>query len=144
MNEYEELERQIRRLRPAPLPPDLAIRLKEPPCPESKHPPRPILRFALAAGLVALACATSLLIRSLSVNTEDPPVAESRPVSHLQKNSTFLGSRRLSLEEREGRMWEISEQEWLDETIVLCSSSHAEFRTSVIRSEIVRAPVQFQ
>ena len=69
------------------------------------------------------------------------------PPDHLtiiEQNSILADSRTIALREHEGRMWELVEQEWHDDTVALCSTSPVRVRSTVIRPVTVWLPVQFQ
>jgi len=135
------LEQQIRSLNPAPLPQDLVERMSaEPIRPQAGRVRRNFLIAAAAAILVAT-CVTFALRPDDSAEVASD---SETPVSLVQKESTLLDSRTLAFEEHDGQLWEVSEEEWQDDTLALCSTVPAKLRSTVIRREVVCAPVEFQ
>jgi hypothetical protein len=67
-----------------------------------------------------------------------------RPLSVIKKDSALLNSRVLAIKEYEGQFWEICEEEWRDETLVLYSAGPSKLHSTVIRREVVCSPLTFQ
>lgn len=139
----DNLEKLIRSLKPAPLPADLKTRMRpEPMRPNGFVSRQNITIAAVAAVLIGMVC-LAVFLRS------DPPVdvvarVSEAPVSVLKKDSTLLSSRILAIEEHEGQLWEVSEEEWRDDTLALCSAGPTKLNSTVIRRELVCSPVKFQ
>ena len=146
MNEANDIEQRIRELRPAPAPADLMARLSAA-NPDAPAKPRPKVVPAFIAWVggiaAAAACVALIHMRGGGSDTPPDPVADA-PLHIIQKDSTLLGTRTLAITEHGGQLWEISEQEWRDDTIALCSTSPVELHSAVTRREIVCAPVEFQ
>ena len=141
-----ELENLFRSLKPAPLSEDLRERLGD----EPERPQASSKRGAVVVGwsvAAAVAVFGGLVFFPSSDNPmESDPIADEsdRPVSVVQKDSTLLSSRLLSIEEYDGELWEVSEQEWRDDTLVLYSGGPSKLNSTVIRREVVCAPLIFQ
>jgi hypothetical protein len=56
----------------------------------------------------------------------------------------LLAERTLAVEEHDGRVWELVEQEWRDDSIALCSDNPLRVRYSETRVERLCQPVDFQ
>ena len=146
MNDDEKLEHELRMLRPGPLPEDLKTRLSQEP-PTSGEPKKgrtvswSFLTIAAAACLVAMIA----ILMNRSNPGEDQLAHNDAPhVSVLQSDSTLLNSRPLALREHDGQVWEISEEEWVDDIVALCSATPVRVRSTESRKEIVCRPVEFQ
>ena len=136
----EHLEQQIRSLRPNRLPPDLTERLEAEPIRPLGGTGR-VKLFIAAAAVFATAACIAIWFRPVDTSVG---VSVPRAVSILQQDSTLLNSRTLALREHNGQLWEVSEEEWRDDTVAFCSASPAKLRSTVIRRETVCAPVDFQ
>lgn len=142
----QDLENLVRRLKPSSLPEDLRERLAaEPELPATPVTKRMLLIVAGVAAAVVVFAGMILLERP------EPPAGsladgdeEERPVSVVQTDSTLLGSRLLEVKEYDGQLWEISEEEWRDDTLLLYTAGPSSLNSTVIRREIVCAPLQFQ
>jgi hypothetical protein len=136
MNDDTELETLLRGLRPGKLPADLRAAMKHPPgrdpLPWWRHPA--ILTVPLAAAL-----AIAFFLPKNSATRPSGPAA----VTLRQTQSTLLQSRSLEITKIEGRLWELAEQEWLDEDIALCSAAPVKVKFTEIRHELVWQPVRF-
>lgn len=145
----DELENLMRSLKPAPLPADLKKRLS----PEPMRPKPAATQWKLllvSAAVVAVGLFSVFIMNLMDSPQEAPsstantpmPIAET-PVSVLKTDSTLLNSRTLEIKEVEGRLWEISEEEWRDDTLALCSAGPVKLNSTVIRREIVCSPLEF-
>ena len=140
-----DLEQQIRELRPASLPAELRAQLdaSEPPV-EIGRSRKPLALLAVAAVLIAAATLAVLL----QPNPGTSGVAESTDAtdehfSVVQQESTLLSSRTLETRKHNGRLWELVENQWRDETVAMCSATTARIRSTEIRPEVVWQPVEF-
>lgn len=134
------LEEQIRSLRPASLPPDLLARMAQPPLAMNPRRTRKILRVVFGAGL-AVAAAVAIM-----AHWPAPPVtptAAAPSVSIRQQRSVLLDTRTLAVLHRDGRTWEVAEQQWRDDNLALCSAVPVQVQSAAIRREIVCQPVDF-
>jgi hypothetical protein len=136
------LEAAIRELRPAALPADLKARMKSPPPPERLTVAWWRNARVIATG--ALAAATALVWQLVPGSATDPADTAPRTVRIHQKESTLLAERTLAVEEHNGTVWELVEQEWRDDSIALCSGSPVRVRYSETRVERLCQPVNFQ
>lgn len=138
----QDLENLVRRLKPSSLPEDLRERLAV----EPELPATPVTKRML---LIVAGVAAAVVVFAGMILLERPePLAdgheEERPVSVVQTDSTLLGSRLLEVKEYDGQLWEISEEEWRDDTLLLYTAGPSSLNSTVIRREIVCAPLQFQ
>lgn len=138
----QDLENLVRRLKPSSLPEDLRERLAA----EPELPATPVTKRML---LIVAGVAAAVVVFAGMILLERPePLAdgheEERPVSVVQTDSTLLGSRLLEVKEYDGQLWEISEEEWRDDTLLLYTAGPSSLNSTVIRREIVCAPLQFQ
>lgn len=143
----QELENLVKSLKPSPLPGDLRDRLATEPSRTTSSPRSRMIFIALsiAAAAVVVFCGTILFHQPEAAS--DPLVEgkeQKRPVSVVQKDSTLLSSRLLSIEEYDGELWGVSEEEWRDDTLVLYSGGPSQLSSTVIRREVVCAPLEFQ
>jgi len=135
------LEAALRELRPAALPADLRARMKCPPPPELVTVPWwRSARVIVTASLAAAAAMAWMLVPPAAGPADPAP----RTVRIQQIESTLLAERTLAVEEHDGRVWELVEQEWRDDSIALCSSSPVRVRYSETRLERLCQPVDFQ
>lgn len=137
MNEFNDLENQLRSLSPGTLPDDVKLRLAHPPEPAEMKSFR--LRHFLFAGaaLATAACAVLMLRPSHAISPEPAPV------SLYHQESTLISAKPMGYVERDGRMWSLEEQQWRDEEIALCSNSPVTLRATRERVELVYEPVSF-
>ena len=164
----QELENLLRDLKPAPLPDDLQRRLSDEPGHAQGVRGRGTIlvlvsgiaaAIAVFVGMIALLESKQNTAADEMVTAPDESApsksgqsdganevatATDRPVSVVKKDSTLLNSRLLAIEEHEGEFWEISEEEWRDDTLVLYSAGPSKLNSSVIRHEVVCAPLTFQ
>ena len=145
MKDDSFIEDEIRKLRPAALPADLRMRMRNEPALPKPSRLRRILPIAAAAGLAAAACVA--IVVSLPDRPGSTADASPAPPDHLtiiEQSSTLADTRTIAIREHQGRMWELVEQEWHDDTVALCSTTPVRVRSTVIRPEIVWVPVNFQ
>lgn len=145
MNDDHLLENEIRKIRPSPLPDDLRKRMASEPTPIKHSPPRRLIPWAVAAGLAAAAC-TAILVnlpRSTDMIAETNPNS-SEVLSIVEQETTLMDARTVGFREHNGRMWELVDQEWRDNTVAICSSAPVRVRSTVDRPETVWIPVNFQ
>lgn len=159
----QELENLLNDLKPAPLPDDLRFRLAAEP--GRTRPSRRRQVLVLVSGLAAAVTVFLGMMILLSpqqeavVTAPDQPASPAsgsptvtgevvgtadRPVRVVKKDSFLLNSRLLAIEEYEGELWEISEEEWRDDTLVLYSAGPSKLNSTVIRREVVCSPLTFQ
>ncbi len=140
MNDHE-LEKNLRSLRPAPLPSEVRARLKEEPAIQPRRHHRRNLGFAIAAVLVAAATLVALLTPKQS----DPAMAreEDTHYSVVQQEAVLLSSRTLETREHNGQLWELVEIQWREDTVSICTATTATVRATEIRPERVWVPVQY-
>ena len=135
------LEAALRGLRPAALPADLRERMKSPP--PSERATLPWWRSArviVTASLAAAAAVAWMLVPPAAGPADPTP----RTVRIHQTESSLLAERTLAVEEHDGRVWELVEQEWRDDLIALCTDSPVRVRYSETRVERLCQPVDFQ
>jgi hypothetical protein len=104
-----------------------------------------LVALSIAAAAVVVFSGTILFHQPEAAS--DPLVEgeeQKRPVRVVQKDSTLLSSRLLSIEEYDGELWGVSEEEWRDDTLVLYSGGPSQLSSTVIRREVVCAPLEFQ
>jgi hypothetical protein len=142
----QDLENLVRRLKPSSLPEDLRERLAA----EPELPATPVTKRMLFI-VAGVAAAVVVFAGMILLERPEPPAGsladgdeEERPVSVVQTDSTLLGSRLLEVKEYDGQLWEISEEEWRDDTLLLYTAGPSSLNSTVIRREIVCAPLQFQ
>lgn len=155
----QDLETLLHQLKPAPLPDDLQSRLSAEPGRSMRARKRKITALvsglaAAVAGILGLMILVSSRTRTgsdaVSVGAGQLPapderkVVTPRPVSVVKKDSMLLNSRLLEIREYDGELWEISEEEWRDDTLVLYSAGPSQLNATVIRREVVCAPLNFQ
>lgn len=148
----QDLEQQIRKLRPGPLPPELRSRLREEPPIDLPSRRRHLGRWAMAAAVVGAAILGVMIFPdkpSKQVAVEDGTTNELAVEDHeaftvIQQEATLIGTRTLERREHDGRLWELVEQQWRDETVAVCSATPVRVRATVIRPETVWVPVKFQ
>lgn len=145
MNDDQILEEEIRKLRPAALPADLRTRMANEPALPGPSRFRRVVPMIAAAGLAAAACIA--IVINLPDHTE-PRVDNSPPppehLSIVEQESTLMDTRSITFREHDGRLWELVEQEWRDDTVALCSTTPVRVRSSVTRPVTVWIPVEFQ
>jgi hypothetical protein len=143
MTPDQEIESLLKSLQPAELPPELRRRMQQAPDARAEK----VLHFPIHRRLViALTAAAACGAAWLSLRGPDPverPAVEAPAVSVRQTQSTLVATRPISLVEHDGRVWELAEQEWLDEDIALCSTSPVRVRLAETRREVVYRPVAF-
>lgn len=145
MNDHD-LEKLIRSLKPAPLPEDIRMRLSTGPVRKKRPGNRKVILIAFAAA----AAVTMMVGISISLRPEAPtemsatPQESGPPVSVIKRDSTLLSSRVLSIREYEGELWEVSEEEWRDDTLALYSAGPSQLSATVIRREVVCSPLKFR
>jgi hypothetical protein len=146
MNDDEKLENELRMLKPGPLPEDLKARLAEEPSLAEKPPPGRTIPWMLlvAAAAACLVAFVAILVNPTPSNSGDLVDSSLPPLSILQKDSMLVSSRPLALREHEGQVWEVSEEEWRDDTVALCSATPVQVRSTENRKKIVYRPVEFQ
>ena len=160
-----DLEKQILKLRPSPLPDDLIERLKTEPqmerqtaeqnhlhlVPECHNKKNNSWRWLAVAGVSIAACLCMIFL--IKEETE-PSVtgiqqqtssssAELEYLTLVQENKTLLSVKTLATEEFDGQIWELAEEKWLDNTVATCSATPALVSSKVIRHEITFQPVKF-
>jgi hypothetical protein len=137
----QHLEDQIRKLRPAPLPPELRSRLcEEPPVELTRHPAHRV-RWAIAAAVVATATLVFLVIPD---NQPSEVIAEDDGyLSVVQQEAALVSTRTLETREYNGQLWDLVENRWREETVAMCSATTATIRSTEIRPELVWVPVEF-
>lgn len=155
----QDLETFLHQLKPAPLPDDLQSRLSTEPGRSMRARKRKVIALvsglaAAAAGILGLMILVSPGTRTgsdaLAMGADQLPVPDEwkvgapRPLSVVKKDSTLLNSRLLEIREYDGELWEISEEEWRDDTLVLYSAGPSQLNATVIRREVVCAPLNFQ
>lgn len=141
----QDLEDLIRSLKPSPLPDDLKTRLApEPIRPRQSRRWRTVAIAAAAVVAIGLFSTVVFLKPKQQAGAGVAVIEPEAPVSVLRKDSTLLNSRTLAIKEIEGQLWEISEEEWRDHTLALCSVGPTELNSTVIRREVVCSPVEFQ
>lgn len=135
------LEEALRNLRPAALPADLKARMQAPP------PLEPVTvpwwRSVRGIGAATLAAAAALVWALLPLSSPGPTETAPRTVRIHQTESTLVAERTIAVEEHDGRVWELVEQEWRDDSIALCSDSPVRVRYSETRVERLCLPVDF-
>lgn len=141
MNNHD-FEQQIRKLQPAPLPPELRARLREEPPAELPRSRRHGVRWAMAATVVV--AAVLLILVSPHQQPNEVVAEDDDHFSVVQQEATLLGTRTLETREYDGQLWELVEQQWRDETVAVCSATPVRVRSTVIRPEAVWVPVKFQ
>jgi hypothetical protein len=138
----ELLEAALRELRPAALPTDLKARM------QAQPPPGPVTlpwwRDVRVIGASLLAAAATIVWMVVPPSASHPVDPLPRSVRIHQTESTLLAERTLAVEEHDGRIWELVEQEWRDDSIALCSDSPVRVRYSETRVERLCQPVDFQ
>lgn len=140
-----DLEDLLRSLKPSPLPNDLKTRLApEPIRPRQSGRWRTVAIAAAAVVAIGLFSTAVFLKPEQQAGAEVAVIEPEAPVSVLRKDSTLLNSRTLAIKEIKGQLWEISEEEWRDHTLALCSVGPTELNSTVIRREVVCSPVEFQ
>lgn len=136
------LEAALRELRPAALPADLKARM------QTQPPPGPVTlpwwRDVRVIGASLLAAAATIIGMIVPPSDSHPVAPLPRSVRIHQTESTLLAERTLAVEEHDGRIWELVEQEWRDDSIALCSDSPVRVRYSETRVERLCQPVDFQ
>ena len=145
MNDDSFLENEIRRLRPGPLPEDLRMRMTSEPTPMKHTPLKRVVPWVVAGALAAAACIAIVLNPPSSTEKiADENTAPPEPLSIVEQESTLLESRTIEIREHNGRMWELVDQEWRDDTVAICSTTSVRVQSTVIRPETVWLPVEFQ
>jgi hypothetical protein len=137
MNEFDDLENQLRSLSPGTLPDDVKLRLAQSPQAVDMKGFR--IRHLVFAGsaLAAAACELFMLRPSYVISPEPASV------SIYHQESTLISAKPMGYVERDGRMWSLEEQQWQDEEIALCSNSPITLRSTRERVELVYEPVSF-
>lgn len=135
------LEETLRNLRPAALPADLKARMQAPP---------PLVLVAVpwwrkvrVIGAASLAAAATLAWVFVPPSASGPAHPAPRTVRIHQTESTLVAERTLAVEEHDGRVWELVEQEWRDDSIAVYSASPVRVRYSETRVERLCQPVDF-
>jgi hypothetical protein len=137
MNEFNDLENQLRSLQPGTLPADLRQRLAHPP-ERLREAPIRFRRVMIGSGMIAAAaCAVFMMWPSRHVPSD------SAPVSVYHQESTLIASKPLGYVEKNGRMWSLEEQQWQDEEIAFCSNSPVTVHSTRDRVELVYEPISF-
>jgi hypothetical protein len=134
MKDDLDLEAQLKQLRPKPLPVDLEARMESPPA-------RPFRWKRLVVPTLLLATAALWAFFVAPPSASPPPDQGPEPITIVQQRSSLIESRVIAVIEREGEAWEITEQEWLDEEIAICSTSPVEVRLTTTRQELICEPV---
>jgi hypothetical protein len=137
MNEFDDLENQLRSLQPGTLPADLRQRLARPPERIQESPIRLRRVWACSGLLAAAACAVFFLWPFRNASSEPAPV------SVYHQESTLIASKPLGYVEKDGRMWSLEEQQWQDEEIAFCSNSPVTVHSTRERLELVYEPISF-
>jgi hypothetical protein len=155
----QDLETLLHQLKPAPLPDDLQSRLSAEPGRSRRARKRLVIAFVSGlAAAVAVFLGMIILVSPATKTASDAVASGSgqltvpgegkvvapRPVRVVKKDSTLLNSRLLEIKEYDGELWEISEEEWRDDTLVLYSAGPSQLNATVIRREVVCAPLNFQ
>jgi len=128
----DSLAGEIRRLRPAPLPPELRQSLAMPPPRRAAFPRWVPIALSAAAALVMGLLSIPLLTDTATAG-----------ISVWRVDSTMLGTTPLGIVERNGRAWELIEEHWSDEERLLCSTTPVTVSRRSERREIVVQPVTF-
>lgn len=137
MNEFDDLENQLRSLSPGTLPDDVKQRLAHPPQVVEMNGFR-IRHLVFAGSALAAAACVLFMLRPSDVISPEPA-----PVSIYHQESTFISAKPMGYVERDGRMWSLEEQQWQDEEIAFCSNSPVTLHSSRERVELVYEPVSF-
>lgn len=146
MNDDEKLENELCMLRPGPLPEDLKERLSQEPSSSNEPEKRSNLfrKFMITAAAACLVAMIVVLMNPTNPGDDQFTHNDAPHVSILKKDSTLVMTRPLALREHDGQVWEISEEEWLDDTVALCSATPVRVSSIESRKEIVYRPVEFQ
>ena len=147
MNQEDpSVESALRKLRVAPVPDDLFARLVNAEPKQSgatRFHVRPALAWAVPLFAVA-ACWLLVLRLSPPVRPEQGHgVARDVPVRQLNHEATLLDERVLVVIQREGRVWEIAEEQWMHRTELVRASPAGEITATVFKREFVCRPVVF-
>ena len=135
MKDDLELESLLRELRPQGLPADLRARVAEPPV-RRRHWKNIVVPCVLAAAALWV----FFLVFPFGGARE---AGEVPPVTVRQIESSLVDSKVIAVVEHEGQAWELTQEEWLDEEIVICSSTPVRVRFAETRHEWVSHPVRF-
>ncbi|MEM7011816.1 MAG: hypothetical protein AAF585_10065 [Verrucomicrobiota bacterium] len=136
MKQDDPIEELLHSLKPGPLPDELK-RMKEP---KVASPTKPIWR---SRTWLAAAAAAMVALPGLAWVLQNAGSDGEKQVSILQMDSELLSSKTLATREHAGQLWNIVEEEWRDETVMLFSMTPVRVRSTEIRREIVCKPVQF-
>lgn len=140
MKDDTELEALLRGLRPGTLPADLRAAMRTPPV---RKRPASRRRLALIALPLAAAAAAAIMI-ALFLAGEAPVGDPARDaITIRQSRSTLVESRPVERVQIEGTLWELAEQEWIDEDLTFCSLSPVGVKLTATRHELVWQPVRF-
>lgn len=137
----QRLEEEIRKLRPAPLPSDLKARLAQEP---ELHGRRPGRKMWLAAAAALVVLATAIAVPSLLHDTPTTQADAAAPLSVIQRETTLLSTRTIDQREHDGRVWELVEEQWQDNTVCVSSATPVRVRSTVIRPEYVWVAAEYQ
>lgn len=140
MKDDNELEALLRGLRPGSLPADLRTAMRTPPV-----RPRRARRRHLAVMALPLAAAIAAAVMIALFLAGEGPVGDSAAdaITIRQSRSTLVESRPLERVQIKGRLWELAEQEWIDEDLTFCSLSPVGVKLTATRHELVWQPVRF-
>ena len=135
MKDDLEMESLLKEMRLQSLPADLQERMAEPP------PRRARWNRVLAPGLLA-AAAVWIVMLVLPDRSPESGGAQG-PVTVLERQSSLVDKRVVAIIQGEGQAWELSDQEWLDEEIAICSTSSMQVRLTTTRRELVCEPIPY-
>ena len=93
----------------------------------------------MAPAVLATAAVWAIIVNLPS--TPPQPDEREQAITVLQQQSSLVDSRVIAIIEREGQTWELTEQEWLDEEIAICSISPVQVRLTATRHELIYRPV---
>lgn len=135
MKDDLELESLLRELRLQELPADLRARMAEPPA--RRHHWKNIV---VPCVLAAAALWVFFLVFPFGGAREAGGIP---PVTVRQIESSLIASKVIAVVEQEGQAWELTEEEWLDEEIVICSTTPVRVRLAETHLKLVYHPVKF-
>lgn len=135
MKEDLELESILKDMRPQSLPSDLKARMSEPPA-------RPIRWSRAVVPSVSGAAAVWIALLVLPDRSPDSEEAP-EPVTVLTQQSSLIEKRVVAIIQAEGQAWEVSDQEWLDEEVAICSTGSTQVRFRTTRRELVYEPIPY-
>ncbi|MEZ5303247.1 MAG: hypothetical protein R3F11_21790 [Verrucomicrobiales bacterium] len=124
MNDESEIERLLREMRPAALPPELRRRLDRPPAAARVAFLRRALAFGAAAAAVICLVAIPLHQRSLPQGREDAGI-EATALAAVASTSQRVSTLRTvgTVEQGPGCMWRLVEVSWVEETVFLSAAN---------------------